>query len=91
MATSFEMYSTLRSKGFKEAHEFGSDRPTVVFHTSQRPGAGSVSPINEEIATRGYTIGQPHPSQSTGVDAPDGGDIDSSPRRWLPEEGRWSK
>ena len=52
---------------FDPAPHYHPERPAelnVVYHTDQRPNGQS-----------GYTIGQPHPSQSVGVDAPDAGDI----------------
>ena len=62
--------------------------PVIVYHTDQRPnGPCSTAPIKDEIAARGYTIGQLHPSQSTGVDSSDAGDIDARPLAWRPAEG----
>jgi len=56
----------------KAGFGIAADIPTIVYHTDQRPG---------------YKIGEPHPSQSTGVDSPDDGDIG---RVWIPGQG-WDK
>ena len=43
------VYATLMNKGFVHA---AVEFPTVVYHTNQRPGPGSTSPIDEEIKAR---------------------------------------